>query len=753
MQAPIQRCHPRGQTRPASWRALLRCLGIALALLACSACASAASAAAPGRTAPATHDDDATQLRMAVAVAPTGVPLEDILSGRARIGFDPVLAGGAPAVLHPGESMWLRLRTRIPDDGAARVLVLPRQQIQRLRLVQPGPPELVVAESGLASRPASRWPDRFVLPVEGSGVRTLYVELQGEGWLNIRPSLQAMDAATEAGRGADHAFDLLYGVLFLLGVLAVARRWFGERTLRVAAAAFACLGAGLVSNHHLQLSLGGASLASLPALVPALWFAACATLLWATTQYAGLEKNFPEVARLLDRAGFALLGLALLLPLLTPSSWLGGLQVVGLGVMIATALACAGALMFDHRQWRWVAALLWFVVAGTLVLPVLALQQLVPDTLWTRRGFQFAIAAQLANYLLLPWGRQWLLARAARRRDGGPEPTAEEKIAHARDWMISSLQTGIETGADGDMEWIAYRRLMGGLKSVLPQTGAAVIAMNYHNEDLMLAEPKSAEPRFQALLAQRGSLLKNLSRSMGPQQIGVDFLGPDGPVQQALLAVIPLPIERPGWGLLVIERSPQVSYSDDELALGTEFAALATTAGDEAAEAMQKRRAKEIDPESGVYRGEMLEPLMKAALALSQQKRRPLSLMRIAVDQYDALSPDLAAESIRIVADIVRDEIEFGESIGRAGADGLVVLLPGRMLGESRALGDRLCAAVRKLALPVTEEKNLSISIGLSQMQPGERGAELVVERAARALAKSRKYGGNQVQAIVSTNV
>jgi PleD family two-component response regulator len=53
----------------------------------------------------------------------------------------------------------------------------------------------------------------------------------------------------------------------------------------------------------------------------------------------------------------------------------------------------------------------------------------------------------------------------------------------------------------------------------------------------------------------------------------------------------------------------------------------------------------------------------------------------------------------------------------------------------------------------VTEEKNLSISIGLSQMQPGERGPELVVERAARALAKSRKYGGNQVQAIVSTNV
>ena len=110
----------------------------------------------------------------------------------------------------------------------------------------------------------------------------------------------------------------------------------------------------------------------------------------------------------------------------------------------------------------------------------------------------------MAIYLLLPWIRERLQERATRKPRRQDEQSAEEKIAHAREWMIRSLQAGIANSADdGDMEWIAYRRLMGGLKPVLPQTAAAVIAMNYHNEDLLLVEPKTAEPSFQMLLAQR----------------------------------------------------------------------------------------------------------------------------------------------------------------------------------------------------------------------------------------------------------
>ena len=126
--------------------------------------------------------------------------------------------------------------------------------------------------------------------------------------------------------------------------------------------------------------------------------------------------------------------------------------------------------------------------------------------------------------------------------------------------------------------------------------------------------------------------------------------------------------------------------------------------------------------------------------------------MRIAIDGHDALPPELGAEAIRVVADLVRDECEYGEIIGRIAVDGFLVLLPGRPMGDARALGERLCAAVRKLALPVTEDTNLGVSIGVSQMHSSERLTAPLLDRASRAQGKAQQYGGNQVQAIASIN-
>jgi GGDEF domain-containing protein len=427
--------------------------------------------------------------------------------------------------------------------------------------------------------------------------------------------------------------------------------------------------------------------------------------------------------------------------------------VLGLVVMAGSSLACAIALLSEPRHWRWVPAVVWLAMVPALLAIALGTAQVLPSTRLVTRGFQLLLALQLAIYLGLPWLREWRSERERKRRGGTIELSAEEKIAHAREWMIRSLQAGIENASDdGDMEWIAYRRLMGGLKPVLPQTAAAVIAMNYHSEDLLLVEPRSAEPRFQMLLAQRGSLLKNLSRSLAPQQIGVDFTGPEGPLQQVLLAVIPLPIDRPGWGALVIERMPGVSYSEAELDLGTEFAALATTAGDEAATVMLQRRAAEIEPESGVYRAGMAESLLRRAQDAAIAKRKPLSLLRIGVDGFAQFASQEANATVaRLVADLVRDEIDYGEMILRMHDDQFLVLLPARPIGEARTLGERLCLAVRKLGLPLGEGSDggvVGLSVGASQMLIGERTAQQALDRAGRALAKARQYGGNQVQAV-----
>ena len=689
---------------------------------------------------------------MAIVQAPSTISLDEIVSGRAKIGFTPVVSDGIHAIGRPGTTIWLRIRTQLPADDAMLFVSLPRQAIDSFRLHLGSSPGNPVAGTGIAETDeAVRWPDVFVLALPATTPRnvTLYLEIRGQGHLNLRPRVINRAQWRERARASSLAYDLLYSSLFGIIVIAVARRALtGERTLRLAAAAFGSLCAAIVGNYHLQLSLGGTSLAAVPALPVVLWLMACAPLLWATQQYAGLEKTNPPLGKLLDRAGFALL-LSALVILALPSRLLPQLQVTGLLAVAATSLVCAAALLSDPRQWRWLPALVWLAMVPAMLAIALGFLQFLPATRLVTRGFQLLLALLMVIYLFAPWIRSLLQERLRRMRGGSTELSAEQKIAHAREWMIRSLQAGIENASDeGDMEWIAYRRLMGGLKPVLPQHAAAVIAMNYHNEDLLLVEPKMAEPWFQMLLAQRGSLLKNLSRSLAPQQIGVDFMGPDGPVQQALLAVIPLPIERPGWGLLVIERSSKISYSDPELDLCTEFAALATTAGDEAATVMQLRKVTEIEPESGVYRREMVEQLLRRAHESAALKRKPLSLLRVAIDGFDQLSPESSASVARLVADLVREEIDYGETIARVEPDQFLVLLSGRPIGEARVLAERTCAAARKLGLPIVDETVLGLSIGVAQMLMGERSPQIALERALRALAKARQYGGNQVQAI-----
>jgi len=725
-----------------------RSLLSALALSACLVPATQAAVPAPAPLAAPAFDGPV----VAIVQAPSEISLDQIVSGRAKIGFTPVVSDGIHAIGRPGTTIWLRIRTQLPADDEPRFVSLPRQAIDSLRLHVDGDPGNPVASTGIAQTDeVVRWPDAFVLALPATAPRnlTLYLEIQGQGHLNLRPRVIDQAQWRERARASSLAYDLLYSGLFGIFVVAAARRALtGERTLRVAAAAFGSLCAAIVGNYHLQLSLGGTSLAAIPALPVVLWIMACAPLLWATQQYAGLEKTNASLGRLLDRAGFALLLLAFVL-LVLPAWLLPQMQATGLLMVAATSLACAAVLLSDPRQWRWLPALVWLAMVPAMAVIALGFMQVLPATRLVTRGFQLLLALLMVIYLFAPWIRSLLQERQRRMRGGSTDQSAEQKIAHAREWMIRSLQAGMENASDeGDMEWIAYRRLMGGLKPVLPQNAAAVIAMNYHNEDLLLVEPKTAEPWFQMLLAQRGSLLKNLSRSLAPQQIGVDFTGPDGPVQQALLAVIPLPIDRPGWGVLVIERSSKVSYSDPELDLCTEFAALATTAGDEAATVMQLRQATEIEPESGVYRREMVEQLLRRAHESAALKRKPLSLLRVAIDGFDGLTPESSATVARLVADMVRDEIDYGETIARIEPDQFLVLLSGRPIGEARVLAERICAAVRKLGLPLADEKILGLSVGASQMLMGERSPQLALERAVRALAKARQYGGNQVQAV-----
>lgn len=319
----------------------------------------------------------------------------------------------------------------------------------------------------------------------------------------------------------------------------------------------------------------------------------------------------------------------------------------------------------------------------------------------------------------------------------------------ARERLLASLDSGLQNAADGDLKWIAFRRLLDGLKPVLPQTSAAVVAMHFHGENLLQVEPKDAEARYRELLGQRSTLLKNLSRLRAPQQIGIDFDGPEGPLDQVQLAIIPLPVEKPGWGALLVERQANVTYSDSELALCAEFAAMAMMAGEEAANKLKDQRNADTDPATGVYRREPLDQLLQGQLDKARQKQTPLCVLCVLVDQMGRLRETGGEESaiagLRPVAELLREESDYGDLLGRAGPDGFLLVSPGKALMQARDYADKLRAAVARMAVDPRISAALTVSIGVAQSAGNERDARTLVERAAKVAQIAAKNGGNQI--------
>ena len=692
---------------------------------------------------------------LAVMDAPVGTTLDDILSGRAQPGFTPVLTPGFRFDARDGRVLWVRIRTDLPPapDGGWR-LGINRIPLDRIALVVP-PAGTRIGEASFFSMrgQGTPWPADFhlALPPGISGPSTFYLKLEGRLRGGLHLALKDASSARSDDASARTFFRFVYGLLLAVGALSLVRQIDEPRSgaLAVGGAALATWLACLGINGHLYSLPEVALLSDLGAAVPqALLLLGAGPLVLATRYFSGLSKSAPTLVPWMRGLGWLMIaasGYGLVVSSTSPHA----LQVMAWVGYALAGLACLMMLLLDARGYRWLPILALLATAGAVLLRQLAHAQAVPATLFNLYGWQLALAITVALFLLLPWARARMQRWAQHKRSQVPEPTAEEKIALARERLVESLQAGLANAADADLKWIAFRRLLDGLKPVLAQTSAAVVAMHYHGEDLLQVEPRDAEDRYRELLSQRATLLKNLSRLRAPQQVGIDFDGPDGPLEQVQLAVIPLPIPKPGWGALLVERRADVTYTDAELALCAEFAAVAIVAGDEAATAVSARRNADTDPATGVLRTDPLVLQLGKLIDTARIKQQPLSVLFITVDQLPALREAGgevgATAGLRPVADLLREEVDYGDLLGRSGPDGFLLVSPGKAQLMARDYAEKLRGAVSRLAVDPRVSVGLTVSVGIAQAGPGERDAAALVERAARVAQIAGRNGGNQI--------
>ena len=481
-----------------------------------------------------------------------------------------------------------------------------------------------------------------------------------------------------------------------------------------------------------------------------------------------LAEHLPALARSMRYVEWALLGLVLLslAGIDALHGWLFGLGSV------AWPLASLAVALFSFLAWRrsqrgaLAFALIWLMIAAAALMRVAVIQGWLGSVLPGLIGSQLlvAVAVFLLSIVLadrvMEFRKQRDLAQEVTERS-----TADLQIEQRRRELVEGLQEALRGAPPGDLQWIAFRRLLATLSALLPNQGMALVAFGYHQLDLLLAEPGDRSDRIRQLLAERGGNIKGICRGRTPMQLKFTESdkvivepgqAPPGNQVCGRFAVVPLEISKPGWGGVIIESAGEAHYSNADLQRVAELATIAIEITDEAVSQLDLRRRAEIDSLTGAFNRRAGEAMLEAMFERAQQGRLPLSALFIDLDHFKRINDEfghpVGDECLRLLAECLRRQLRGEDAVSRYGGEEFLVLLPGQSQDQARKIAERIREAVG--ALRVKHESGLvkfTVSIGVAARKGDEGAATELIELADRAMYQAKRNGRNRVQVASNT--
>jgi len=637
-----------------------------------------------------------------------------------------------------------------PDraDDPRRVIWVPRDPVDALWIQAPGWPG---TRLGFFRPRASEGalPAAFVFPVPDDVSGEVQVELHASGAMPV--ALQAhVLGEDEAARWQQRAVALnvvVYSGCFMLALVAVALFWTVREsfflllfaTCGVAGFLFAAV------NGHLYVFpafaayglLNGQGLWAL-----ALLFGAALTALM--LQLAnGRTRASRAVVRWIA-AALAGAGVMLMLGLEPLVPWAQYVALAGCATVVACGIWLL-AIALRQRAIMALPAILLFVLLLVAVAARIAVSHaLLPDTAWTRFGYQLAGVALLAVLALALMGRIGMYRQQRDdERDARAESDRRMQREAGRAALARVLQVRLRELAPTDVEWTAFRLLFEYLLPHVPADRAAVIVHGYHGRDVLVTEPIDDQPLSVGLEGTRLLMLKRQALTGRPLQHAVE-----SPGSRAIEAVVPVAVGPQGWGVLLLQRHGGREFDDDELTLAAEFVRLTVLHADEAVATQALRRTAERDALTGSHNRRSIEQWL--AQQFGRRQSSPLSVLFIDIDHFkpvnDRHGHACGDHCLRSVAMALRGALDEQDLLGRYGGEEFIVLLPGSDLSSARTTAERLRAAVEAREIDWQgSHHRLTVSIGVATRDPSDASPAALVERADTAMYEAKRGGRNQV--------
>jgi diguanylate cyclase (GGDEF)-like protein/PAS domain S-box-containing protein len=165
-------------------------------------------------------------------------------------------------------------------------------------------------------------------------------------------------------------------------------------------------------------------------------------------------------------------------------------------------------------------------------------------------------------------------------------------------------------------------------------------------------------------------------------------------------------------------------------------------------------RLANTDELTGLYNRRQFMQRCTEEIARGQRWERPLSLAMLDLDHFKLLNDRyghaFGDEVLRTFANCCQSSVRIEDVCGRLGGEEFAILLPDTDRYTATQIMERVRQAVSELQLDSSqngEPVHFTVSIGISELYPGDATATPMMARADAALYLAKQEGRNQVRA------
>ena len=279
-------------------------------------------------------------------------------------------------------------------------------------------------------------------------------------------------------------------------------------------------------------------------------------------------------------------------------------------------------------------------------------------------------------------------------------------------------------------------------RGVVLSTENGVSVLGAHGASELSGRPQRIDEVVQRAWGAREAVL---TRRLDPQT---------SPVLAELLPnaervmVLPLFAESQLLGAVAVEHSRRTSWKIERRVVmaASQFAAYAALALRNAWLLAQTQRMADTDGLTGVANRRMFDITLTREVERARREQGNLSVLLLDLDHFKKFNDQhghLAGdEALKMFGKALATESRASDLVARYGGEEFAVVLPNCAPAEARRMGERVCAAVRRLSGPAP----LTVSIGAATFPADGRTAEEIVHAADNALYASKRGGRDRVE-------